>query len=30
MKIDDNLYKTFLEVRNIEECKDRESETSCC
>lgn len=29
MKIDDNLYKTFLEVLNIEECKDRESETSC-
>lgn len=29
MKIDDNLYKVLLEVLNIENCKDRESETSC-
>lgn len=30
MKIDGNLYKTFLEVLNIEDCKGRECETSCC
>lgn len=30
MKIDGNLYKTFLEVLNIEDSKGRECETSCC
>ncbi len=29
MKIDNNLYKTFLEVLNIENYKGRESEISC-
>ena len=29
MKVDINLYKAFLEVLNIEDCKGRESETSC-
>lgn len=29
MKIDDNLYKTFLEVLNIENYKGRECEMLC-